>query len=386
MTATPTYPTTASPTTRDAGSAATSGQARVIASRNSGDRLGVWALFATIALLHVVGFGTLLLIVAPHHYRVDEQIVGFGLGITAYMFGLRHAFDADHIAAIDNTTRKLMADGKKPKAVGFWFAMGHSMMVLILAVLVIAGTHAASTLLDDNSAARSVLGLAGTLASGGFLYLIGIVNVVALVAIWRIFRALRTGKFNEQDLEDRLGSRGVIARILRPVMNRIKRPAQMFPVGVLFGLGFDTASEVALLALSGTGAAAGLPWFAVLTLPVLFAAGMSLLDTAEGLVMTFAYQWALATPVRKVYYNLTITGLSVAVALAIGTIELVTVLHDHLGWVNGVTNWVSAISLNNFGFAIVGLFIVTWLCAIAYWKLAGGERRWQTAQAAAPSN
>jgi high-affinity nickel-transport protein len=151
----------------------------------------------------------------------------------------------------------------------------------------------------------------------------------------------------------------------------------MFPVGVLFGLGFDTASEVALLVLSGTGAAAGLPWFAVLTLPVLFAAGMSLLDTADGLVMTFAYQWALATPVRKAYYNLTITGLSVAVALAIGTIELVTVLHDHLGWVNGVTNWVSAISLNNFGFAIVGLFIATWLCAITYWKLTGGERRWQ---------
>ncbi len=352
-------------------------QARVLALSNSRNRLEVVALLAAIALLHVVGFGTLLLIVAPHHFRVGEQIVGFGLGITAYAFGLRHAFDADHIAAIDNTTRKLMADGKKPKAVGFWFAMGHSTTVLILAVLVIAGTHAASTLLDDNSPAHSVLKLAGTLASGGFLYLIGIVNVVALVAIWRMFLALRTGKFAEQDLEDLLESRGVVARILRPVMKRINRPAQMFPVGLLFGLGFDTASEVALLALSGTGAAAGLPWFAVLTLPILFAAGMSLLDTADGLVMTFAYQWALATPVRKVYYNLTITGLSVAVALAIGTIELVTVLHDRLGWVNGVTNWVSAISLNNFGFAIVGLFIVTWVCAITYWKLTGGERRWQ---------
>jgi nickel/cobalt transporter (NiCoT) family protein len=334
-------------------------------------------LFAAIALLHVVGFGTLLLIVAPHHYRVGGQIVGIGLGITAYTFGLRHAFDADHIAAIDNTTRKLMADGKKAKAVGFWFAMGHSMTVLILAVLVVAGTHAAGTLLDDNSATRSVLNMAGTLASGGFLYLIGIINVVALVAIWRMFRALRTRRFNEQDLQDRLESRGVVARILRPVMNRIKTPVQMFPVGLLFGLGFDTASEVALLALSGTGAAAGLPWFAVLTLPVLFAAGMSLLDTADGLVMTFAYQWALATPVRKVYYNLTVTGLSVAIALAIGTIELVTVAHDRLGWVNTATNWVSAIRLNNFGFVIVGLFIVTWACAIAYWKFTGGERRWQ---------
>jgi nickel/cobalt transporter (NiCoT) family protein len=347
------------------------------ARKSRSHRLEVGALFAAIALLHIVGFGTLMLIVAPHHYRVGQQIVGVGLGLTAYTFGLRHAFDCDHIAAIDNTTRKLMADGKKPKAVGFWFAMGHSMTVLILAVLVVAGTHAAGTLLDDNSATRSILKLTGTLASGGFLYLIGIVNVVALVAIWRMFLALRTGNFNEQDLEDRLESRGVVARILRPVMKRIKRPAQMFPVGVLFGLGFDTASEVALLALSGTGAAAGLPWFAVLTLPVLFAAGMSLLDTADGLVMTFAYQWALATPVRKVYYNLTVTGLSVAVALAIGTIELVTVLHDHLGWVNTVTNWASAISLNNFGFVIVGLFIVTWVCAVTYWKFTGGERRWQ---------
>jgi nickel/cobalt transporter (NiCoT) family protein len=340
-------------------------------------RLGVVILFAAIALLHLVGFGTLLLIVAPHHYRVGQQIVGLGLGITAYTFGLRHAFDADHIAAIDNTTRKLMADGKKPKAVGFWFAMGHSMTVVILAVLVVVGTHAAGTLLDDNSATRSVLKLAGTLASGGFLYLIGIVNVIALVAIWRMFLALRTGKFNEQELQTCLESRGAATRILRPVMNRINRPAQMFPVGVLFGLGFDTASEVALLALSGTGAAAGLPWFAVLTLPVLFAAGMSVVDTADGLVMTFAYQWALATPVRKVYYNLTVTGLSVAVALAIGTIELVSVLHDRLGWVNGVTNWVAAISLNNFGFVIVGLFIVTWACAITYWKFIGGEHRWQ---------
>src|SRR5258705_12285445 len=221
------------------------------------DKFEVVSPSAAIALLHVVGFGTLLLIVAPHHYRVGAQIVGFGLGITAYTFGLRHAFDCDHIAAIDNTTRKLMADGKNPKAVGFWFAMGHSMTVLILAVLVVAGTHAAGTLLDDNSATRSFLKLTGTLASGGFLYLIGIVNVVALVAIWRMFVALRTGKFNEQDLEDRLESRGLVARILCPVMKRINRPVQMLPVGVLFGLGFDTASEVALLALSGTGAAAG---------------------------------------------------------------------------------------------------------------------------------
>ena len=223
-----------------------------------------------------------------------------------------------------------------------------------MAVLVIAGTHAVSTLLNDDSPTRHALGLAGTLASGGFLWLIGIINLVALIGIWRVFTGLRRGQFSEQELEDALDNRGFLARILRPIMKRIKRPAQMYPVGVLFGLGFDTATEVALLALAGTGAAAGLPWYAVLCLPVLFAAGMSLMDTADGLFMTVAYDWAFANPVRKVYYNMSITGLSVAVALLIGTIELVSVLHDDLGLVNPLTDWVSGIDLNNAGFAIVG--------------------------------
>lgn len=336
-------------------------------------------LAAAIIALHVIGFGTLVLLVAPHHYQVGTQVFGVGLGLTAYTFGLRHAFDADHIAAIDNTTRKLTADGTKPKSVGFWFAMGHSMMVLLLAVLVVVGTKVAGELLSDDSPVRQHLGLAGTLASGLFLWLIGIINVVALVGIWRVFKGLRRGDFDERDLEEQLDNRGFLARILRPVMKRIKRPIQMFPVGVLFGLGFDTATEVALLALAGTGAAAGLPWFAVLTLPVLFAAGMSLMDTADGLFMTVAYDWAFAKPVRKVYYNLTITGLSIAVALLIGTIELVGVLHDDAGWVNPFTDWISAIDLNNVGFIIVGLFVATWLAAVAYWKLSNVEKRWATA-------
>ncbi|MBV8348780.1 MAG: HoxN/HupN/NixA family nickel/cobalt transporter [Mycolicibacterium sp.] len=354
---------------------------RLIRSWNRRDWLEVGVLAAAIALLHLIGFGALVMIVAPHHYQVGAQVFGIGLGVTAYTFGLRHAFDADHIAAIDNTTRKLTADGKKPKAVGFWFAMGHSMMVLLLAVLVIAGTKAAGALLDDDSSARHALGVAGTLASGGFLYLIGIINLVALIGIWRVFRAMRRGRFDERELEDHLNNRGFLARILRPIMKRIRRPVQMFPVGVLFGLGFDTATEVALLALAGTGAAAGLPWYAVLTLPVLFAAGMSLMDTADGLFMTVAYDWAFAHPARKIFYNLTITGLSVAVALLIGTIELVSVLHDNMGWTNPATDWISALNLNNVGFTIVGLFVATWACAIAYWRLTGAERRWQTAQA-----
>lgn len=350
---------------------------RLLTSWDRKDWLDVGLLASIIAALHIIGFGALILLVAPNHYQVGTQVFGIGLGVTAYTFGLRHAFDADHIAAIDNTTRKLMSDGSKPKSVGFWFAMGHSTMVLVMAVLVIAGTQAVSSLLNEDSPVRNALGLAGTLASGGFLYLIAAINIVALIAIWRVFVALRDGQFDERELNDALDNRGVLARILRPIMKRIKRPIGMFPVGVLFGLGFDTATEVALLALAGSGAAAGLPWYAVLVLPVLFAAGMSLMDTADGLFMTVAYDWAFANPIRKIYYNFTITGLSIAVALLIGTIELVSVLHDDLGLVDPVTSWVSDIDLNNAGFAIVGLFALTWLCAVTYWKVANVEKRWQ---------
>ncbi|MGV1089137.1 MAG: HoxN/HupN/NixA family nickel/cobalt transporter [Mycobacterium sp.] len=349
---------------------------RMVQSWNRRDWWEFGGLVAAIAALHLIGFGTLFLLIVPHHYQLGTQVFGIGLGLTAYTFGLRHAFDADHIAAIDNTTRKLTADGAKPKSVGFWFAMGHSVMVLVLAVLVVAATKVAGTLLDDDSPVRHNLGIAGTVSSGLFLYLIGIVNIVALIGIWRVFRGMRRGQFDEHELEEHLNNRGVLARILRPIMTRLTHPAQMFGVGVLFGLGFDTATEVALLALAGTGAAAGLPWYAVLTLPVLFAAGMTMMDTADGMFMTVAYDWAFANPVRKVYYNLTITGLSVAVAILIGTIELVSVLHDDLNLTNPLTEWISGIDLNSFGFVIVGLFVLTWTAAIAYWRLSGAEQRW----------
>lgn len=301
---------------------------------------------------------------------------GIGLGITAYTFGLRHAFDADHIAAIDNTTRKLAADGAKPKSVGFWFAMGHAALVFVLAILIAVATRVAGELIREDSPVRQNLGVAGTLSSGLFLYLIAAINIVALVGIWRVFLAMRRGDFDEDKLEEHLDNRGFLARILRPVMKRVTKPLHMFGVGALFGLGFDTATEVALLALAGTGAAAGLPWYALLTLPVLFAAGMSLMDTADGLFMSLAYGWAFTNPVRKTYYNLTVTGLSVAVALLIGTIELVGVLHDRLDLTDPVTERISAIDLNNFGFVIVGLFVVTWAAAILYWKRSGAEDRW----------
>jgi high-affinity nickel-transport protein len=254
-------------------------------------------------------------------------------------------------------------------------------MVFVLAALVVLGAHIATTLVNDDSPIRHTLGMAGTLASGSFLYLIGILNVIALFGIWRVFKGIRRGHYDPQQLEAALGARGFLARILGPLMRAITRPVQMYPVGLLFGIGFDTATEVTLLALAGAGAATGLPWYAVLLLPLLFAAGMSGMDTFDGLFMTAAYDWAFAHPARRVYYNMSITGLSVAVALVIGSIELMSVLHDDAGFADPVTDWIAAIDLNYVGFGIVGLFIVTWLCAVAYWKLGGGERRWQIPQA-----
>ena len=340
-------------------------------------------MVTVVAALHILGFGTLALVIAPQHLHVGNQVFGIGLGLTAYTFGLRHAFDADHIAAIDNTTRKLTADGLTPKSVGFWFAMGHSALVFVLAFFIVAATRVADQLLRDDSPARHALGVAGTVSSGFFLYLIAAINIVALVGIWRVCTAMRRGEFDEDKLEEHLNNRGLLARILRPVMRRVTKPVHMLPVGALFGLGFDTATEVALLALAGTGAAVGLPWYALLTLPVLFAAGMTLADTADGLFMTVAYEWAFANPVRKTFYNLTITGLSVAVALIIGTVQLVGVLHDDLGWADPLTGAISAVDLNNVGLVIVGLFILTWACALAYWRFSGTERRWQHRLAAA---
>jgi nickel/cobalt transporter (NiCoT) family protein len=352
---------------------------RLLATWNRRDYIEIGALLGVIALMHVVGFAVLIFAIAPHHYRAGAQIFGVGLGATAYLFGLRHAFDADHIAAIDNTTRKLMSDGKKPKAVGFWFAMGHSTLVLLMAVLIMVGARVAGTLADEKSQTRHVLGIAGTLASGLFLYLIAFINVIAIVGIYRAFGRLRGGSYSDTEIEAVLNDRGFFARLLRPLMNRITRPIQLYPVGALFGLGFDTATEVALLAMAGTGAAAGLPWYAVLVVPLLFAAGMTLMDTLDGLLMTAAYDWAFMQPARKVFYNLAVTGLSIAVALLIGTIELVSILHDDLHWSDPVTSWISSIDLNNAGLAIVALFAVTWIGAVAYWKLANVEDRYRAA-------
>ncbi|WP_079140758.1 HoxN/HupN/NixA family nickel/cobalt transporter [Streptomyces sp. LUP47B] len=332
---------------------------------------------AFVVALHVIGWFTLVAIVAPHHYSVGEKSFGIGIGVTAYTLGMRHAFDADHIAAIDNTTRKLMGEGQRPLSVGFWFSLGHSSVVFVLALLFSLGVKTlAGPVRDDGSGLHDVTALIGTTVSGVFLYLIAAVNLVVLVGIWKVFRRMRSGRYDEAALEEQLNNRGFMNRLLGRVMKSITKPWQMYPLGLLFGLGFDTATEIALLVLAGSGAASGLPWYAILTLPVLFAAGMSLLDTIDGSFMNFAYGWAFSKPVRKVYYNLTVTGLSVAVALLIGTVELLGLLAEKLGLHGLFWDWISGLDLNLLGFVIVGLFFATWVVALVVWKVGRIEEKW----------
>jgi high-affinity nickel-transport protein len=331
---------------------------------------------SVVLLLTAVAFGLLFAVVIPGHHEINGQVFGIGLALTAYLLGVRHAFDADHIAAIDNTTRKLVADGQRPVTIGLFFSLGHSTVVFVMALFVAIGASFVGALVSDDSDIHQTLGIIGTSISGVFLVVIGLINLVALISIYRIWRAAQTGAYDEAALNEALNNRGIFARLLRPAMKAVKRPGQMYPLGILFGLGFDTATEISLLVLAGAGAATGLPWYAVLVLPLLFAAGMSLFDTLDGAFMQAAYQWAFIKPVRKVYYNLTTTGLSVAVALLIGGVELISVLHDKAGLTDPVTSWVAGISLDDIGYTIVALFVLVWLGSICYWRLGRVEDRW----------
>jgi high-affinity nickel-transport protein len=261
--------------------------------------------------------------------------------------------------------------------VGFFFSLGHSTVVFGLTLaLAIAARRIAGAVTSGGSALHSTGGLIGTLVSGTFLYLIGIVNLVVLLGIVRVFREMRTGLYDDDALERKLNDRGLLFRFFGPLARSIHSSWQLYPLGVLFGLGFDTATEVGLLALAAGAAGTGLPFYAILCLPVIFAAGMSLLDTADGAFMCKAYGWAFSNPVRKVYYNITITGLSVGVALLVGSIEILGLLAGRLGWTGGLWDRVTGIDLNTVGFFIVAMFVVTWGVALAVWKLGRVEERW----------
>jgi high-affinity nickel-transport protein len=362
------------------------GLARVRASLSRQEWVAIGSMAAVVIGLHVLGWVTLAAIVAPREYAVGtSQVFGVGLGVTAYTLGMRHAFDADHIAAIDNTTRKLLAEGRKPVTVGFWFSLGHSSIVFALCLLLAFGVRSlAGQLESDGSTLHDVTGIIGVTVSGAFLLVLGILNLVILVGILRVFRDMRQGVYDEAALEEQLNSRGFMNRFLGGLTKSITRPWQIYPVGLLFGLGFDTATEVGLLVLAGGAAAFALPWYAILTLPVLFAAGMSLLDTIDGVFMNYAYGWAFSRPVRKVYYNITITALSVAVALIIGSIELVSILTEELDITRGPVAWVGGLDLNLVGYVIVALFVATWVVAAAVWRFGRIEERW-SATLTAPS-
>ncbi|WP_406693286.1 HoxN/HupN/NixA family nickel/cobalt transporter [Saccharopolyspora sp. ID03-671] len=356
------------------------------ATLGPGERRSLFGMAAFIVLLHVVGWGVLLGLVVPNQYALGSQVFGVGLGITAYMLGMRHAFDADHIAAIDNTTRKLMEERRRPLSVGFWFSLGHSSVVFLLCLLISFGVKAlARQVEDDGSSLQQLTGVIGTLVSGVFLVLIALLNMVVLVGILGVFRRMRQGEWDEAELERQLNNRGFFNRILGRVFRAITKPWQMYPVGFLFGLGFDTATEISLLVLAGGAAAVSLPWYAILCLPVLFAAGMSLLDAADGVFMSYAYGWALSNPIRKIYYNIVVTGLSVLVAVLIGGIELIGLLAEKLEITTGPLAWIGSIELDSVGYALVALFVVTWLIAIAVWRWGRLEERWSSGLAAKSS-
>jgi nickel/cobalt transporter (NiCoT) family protein len=359
-------------------------------SLTSADRRSLAAMASFVVVLHVVGFGILLGLVTPHHYHLggDHPVFTVGVGILAYTFGLRHAFDADHIAAVDNATRKLISDNlaaesagrpvdRKPLSLGFWFSLGHSTIVFALAFLLSIGVKSlVGPVENDSSNLHTVTGLIGPSVSGVFLWILGILNLAALLGILRVFREMRTGKYDEAELEKQLDSRGFMNRFLGGLTKSVRKPWHIYPIGVLFGLGFDTATEVGLLVMAGGAAAFNLPFYSILVLPILFAAGMCLMDTIDGVFMNAAYGWAFARPVRKVFYNITITSISVAMALVIGTIELLGVLADRLAITGGPLAAIANVNLDYAGYAIVGLFVLTWVVALSVWHFGRIEERW----------
>ena len=343
-------------------------------SFDRGERRRLAGFFGFVGTLHLLGWGLLLAYSASHPAFL-------ALGGLAYTFGLRHAFDADHISAIDNTTRKLLQAGKKPVGVGFFFSLGHSTVVLLIAVAVgLAVRSIVQGVIGDSGELRSIGGALGTLVSGGFLIVIGLVNLAILLDIVRVYRRMRRGEYDRDSLDHELMTGGVMTRLFGRLFRLIDQSWQMYPIGFLFGLGFDTASEVALLAISAGAAAQGLPFTAVISLPLIFAAGMSLMDTTDGAFMSKAYSWAFASPIRKVFYNLTVTSLSVFVALFVGAVELAQILIRLFDLRGGVFEAIAGFDfIGSAGYVIVAAFVIAWGGAFAIYKVRRIDERWGAA-------
>jgi len=341
------------------------------------------AMFGFILAINAGGWGIFVLYVMPHHfvYRGEGGSPGLGVGlgvaITAWFLGFRHAFDADHISCIDNTTRKLMADGKRPLGSGFFFSFGHSTVIVAVgAGITIAARAVFGAMVDPSSAYETAGGAIGTLVSAGFLYLIALLNLIVLAGIFKVFRDMRSGAYDEAELETQLQARGLMYRFFGRFMKSVNHTWQLYFVGLVFGIGFDTTTEVLLLAATAYAAIQGLPYFAVLALPFLFSGGMMLFDTLDGAFMNFAYGWAFARPVRKVYYNLVITGLSIGAAFIIGSIEILGVLTSELHLRGAFWSTMANFNINTAGFCIAALFVLVWALAVAYWRLGNVEDRW----------
>src|SRR3954462_6360024 len=320
-----------------------------------------------VVLLHVLGFGLFL-------YYLPRNPALTGLATLAYTFGLRHAFDADHLAAIDNTTRTLLQDGERPLGTGFFFSLGHPTIVFSLT----AGLAVAFETMHSSIPTLQTYGSTiGASVSGMFLLLIGALNLVVLLDVVGVFRRMKRGHYDEQDLERALLNQGFLARfLLKRAGRRTEASGKMYPLGVLFGLGFDTATEIGLLALAAGVATHHVPFLAVISLPLIFAAGMSLMDTADGAFMSHAYGWAFSSPVRKVYYNISVTSLSVAVAWLVGAIELLQVFADRFSLSGNFWTFLDALDFGNIGYVVVALFVATWAFSVIVWKTRRIEERW----------
>lgn len=325
-----------------------------------------WAGYAIAVLaLHAAGLA-LLMSAAGSHPAL------WGIGLLSYTLGMRHAFDADHIAAIDNTVRKLVQQNKRPHGVGFYFSLGHSSVVFLMAVAMAFSVHWA---MEKMPQFESVGGVIGASVSGLFLFAIGIMNLVILIQLFKLFVQYRRGHHTQDKFEELLESRGLFARLLRPLFRFIQRSWHIYPLGFLFGLGFDTASEIAVLSISAGAAKDAVPIAGILSFPILFAAGMSLFDTADGIFMTTAYKWAFATPLRKLYYNLTVTALAVVAALVIGVTELTQVIGENFGMTGTFWTWVQGLDFGILGFVLVGAFLIAWAVSYGVWKLLRLEKR-----------
>jgi len=351
------------------------------------------AMFAFILAVNAAGWGIYVLCVMPHRFDYHGVGgspglgVGLGVAVTAWFLGFRHAFDADHISCIDNTTRKLMADGKRPLGSGFFFSFGHSTVIMVVGVgITVAARAVFGAVVNPSSAYETAGGTAGTVVSAGFLYLIAVLNLIVLSGIFKVFRQMRSGVYDEQELEAQLQARGLMYRFFGRFMRSINHTWQLYFVGLIFGIGFDTTTEVLLLSATAYAAIQGLPYYAVLALPFLFAGGMMLFDTLDGCFMNFAYGWAFAKPVRKVYYNLVITGLSIGAAFIIGTIEILGILTSEVHLHGAFWDLMANFDINVAGFCIAGLFVAVWAVALGYWRFGDVEARWSAGVAAAPAD